>query len=135
MESATDFRLTQVRYVILFVRDMERAVGFYRDALGLEVLDRSPTWVELDAGGFTLALHLHEDRARWLGEGSPQVVFQVEDLDEACWALEQKGVRIEHPPKTVFENQAMVGLAVSFEDPDGNVLSVYAVRKMMPRPL
>src|SRR5262245_17249744 len=44
---------------ILFVKDFERMLAFYRDTLGLRAAegDGTPGWAELDAGGARLALH------------------------------------------------------------------------------
>ena len=37
---------TQLRYVIKFVADMDKAVKFHRDVLGLQVKFESPGWSE-----------------------------------------------------------------------------------------
>jgi catechol 2,3-dioxygenase-like lactoylglutathione lyase family enzyme len=41
---------TQFRYVIKFVADMDKAVKFYRDVLGLKVKFESPGWSEFVTG-------------------------------------------------------------------------------------
>jgi len=48
---------TQLRYVIKFVADMDKAVKFHRDVLGLKVKFESPGWSEFATGETTLALH------------------------------------------------------------------------------
>ena len=48
---------TQLRYVIRFVADMDKAVKFHRDVLGLKVKFESPGWSEFVTGKTTLALH------------------------------------------------------------------------------
>jgi catechol 2,3-dioxygenase-like lactoylglutathione lyase family enzyme len=48
---------TQLRYAIKFVADMDKAVKFYRDVLGLTLKFESPGWSEFVAGETTLALH------------------------------------------------------------------------------
>jgi catechol 2,3-dioxygenase-like lactoylglutathione lyase family enzyme len=48
---------TQLRYVIKFVADMDKAVKFYRDVLGLKLKFESPDWSEFVTGETTLALH------------------------------------------------------------------------------
>jgi catechol 2,3-dioxygenase-like lactoylglutathione lyase family enzyme len=47
---------TQLRYVIRFVADMDKAVKFHRDVLGLKVKFESPGWSEFAAGETTLTL-------------------------------------------------------------------------------
>jgi predicted enzyme related to lactoylglutathione lyase len=44
-------------YAIHFVADIERAVAFYRDTVGLELKFSSPEWSEFATGATTLALH------------------------------------------------------------------------------
>ncbi len=44
-------------YVIKFVADMNRAVKFHRDVLGLPLKFESPGWSEFVTGETTLALH------------------------------------------------------------------------------
>ena len=46
---------TQFRYVIKFVTDMNKAVRFYRDTLGLQLRFESPGWSEFATGETTLA--------------------------------------------------------------------------------
>jgi catechol 2,3-dioxygenase-like lactoylglutathione lyase family enzyme len=53
---------TQLRYVIKFVADMDKAVTFYRDVFGLELKFESPGWSEFVTGGTTLALHPASDK-------------------------------------------------------------------------
>ena len=48
---------TQLRYAIKFVADMDKAVKFHRDVLGLKVKFESPGWSEFATGETTLALH------------------------------------------------------------------------------
>ena len=49
--------MVQLSYVIEFVGDMERAVKFYRDVVGLPLKFQSPEWSEFSTGDTTLALH------------------------------------------------------------------------------
>ena len=41
---------TQLRYVIKFVAEMDKAVKFYRDVVGLKVKFESPGWSEFVTG-------------------------------------------------------------------------------------
>ncbi len=106
--------LGRVEQVWFWVGDMDRAVAFYTDALGLALLRRhGDEWAELDAGPVRLALH-----GGATGERAPggTVVFEVEDLDAARFAMEIRGA--------VFDERSgeVEGLArfASFTDPDGN---------------
>jgi catechol 2,3-dioxygenase-like lactoylglutathione lyase family enzyme len=69
----------RLAYAIKFVSDMDAAVAFYRDTLGLKVRFGSPFWSEFDTGDVTLALHpaSAENPA-----GGVQLGFSVERLAE-----------------------------------------------------
>ena len=64
-------------YAIKFVADMDRAVAFYRDTLGLTLRFASPFWSEFDTGTVTLALHPASEQnpagAVQLGFGTPDL--------------------------------------------------------------
>lgn len=82
--------------VVVYVKDMQAAVAFYRDALGLAVSwpdgveDYSREhWVTFNTGGAVLALHSG-------GEGSagtpPKFGFSVNDIHAARIELLARGV-------------------------------------------
>jgi predicted enzyme related to lactoylglutathione lyase len=76
-------------YLMLPVQDMARAVGFYRDTIGLAVEFESEFWTELRWRDTTIALHgggAGDERESWLG-------FHVADLDAALVAVEAAGGR------------------------------------------
>jgi predicted enzyme related to lactoylglutathione lyase len=101
--------------VFYWVTDMERAVSFYRDVLGLSLLRRDgTTWAEFDAGGRRLALHSAGD-GQPVPPGGATAVFAVGDLDRAKADLAAQGVRFVH-------EGAVEGYArfASFLDPEGN---------------
>ena len=111
-------KLDGVDHVWFWVSDMDRAVVFYRDGLGLDVNSRhGDEWAELDAG--SIRIGLHGARAGHTQHGGT-AVFRVDDLDLAKTALEQRGV--------VFEEHLgeVPGIAryASFADPDGNSMQL-----------
>ena len=68
---------TKFAYAIKFVADMDKAVAFYRDTLGLTVKFATPFWSEFDTGDVTLALHPASDRNP---AGGVQLCFTTTDL-------------------------------------------------------
>jgi catechol 2,3-dioxygenase-like lactoylglutathione lyase family enzyme len=48
----------KLSYAIKFVTDMDAAIRFHRDVLGLPLKFQSPEWSEFATGEVTLALHL-----------------------------------------------------------------------------
>jgi lactoylglutathione lyase len=85
-------------YFMVPVQDMDRALAFYRDALGITLRFSSPGWTELAWRDATIALHLGgtaAEREGWLG-------FEVDDLDAAVAEIEAAGGRGANPPKEEF---------------------------------
>jgi catechol 2,3-dioxygenase-like lactoylglutathione lyase family enzyme len=110
--------LGPIDHVYYWTRDMDAAVAFYTNVLGLTLLRREGDgWAELEASPLRLALHGTEDEER---PGSGTVVFRVDDLDEARWALEQRGASFEDH---VGEVEGFARFA-TFRDPDGNPLQL-----------
>lgn len=110
--------------VFFNVDDIEKAVAFYRDKLGLPVKYESADWVELDAGNVTIALRRFgsgpEGRPELgVGEGAT-LVFEVDDLEATQAELQAQGVEFLGG---IFEYGA-VRLA-AFEDLNGNILQIY----------
>ena len=111
--------LGPIDHVWFWVADMDRAIAFYKDTLGLELLRRhGDEWAELEGKSLRLALH-GAGNDRELPEGGA-LVFEVDDLDEAKFALELKGVRFDAHLGEV-EGRARFA---SFTDPDGNRLQI-----------
>lgn len=111
--------LTKIDTIWLPVTDMDRAVTFYRDALGLEVVEHDGDWTEVTAGDQRIGLNASESPA---GDGGAVIAFGVEGpIEDAVASLKDKGVQFtgelsEHP----------WGKIAPFQDPDGNDLQVYA---------
>lgn len=96
-----------IRHVAIVVRDLDRALAFYRDALGLEVSDRRQVPEEeveiafLSAGQAEIELlqPLTEEGgvARFLekrGEGLHHICLALDDIDTAMGQLEAAGARV-----------------------------------------
>jgi predicted enzyme related to lactoylglutathione lyase len=101
-------------YFMVPVRDMDRAVSFYGDVLGLEARFRSPYWSELSWRDATVALHLggaDKGRDTWLG-------FNVDDLDAAAAEIEAAG-------GTRGEERTEAGSRLlTVTDTEGNLLTI-----------
>ena len=110
--------LERIERVWFWVADMDRALAFYTDALGLRLLHRhGDEWAELGGGPIRLALHGGTSETR--REGGT-VVFEVDDLDAARFAMQMRGVVFD---ERVGEVDGMARFA-SFSDPDGNRLQI-----------
>jgi len=112
--------LQGVSVVWLPVSDMQRAVGFYSDTLGLSVDSQQDEWAELSTDGLKIGLNARDEETPG-GEGGAVLAFRpAASIDEAVSDLKGKGVDFagdvsEHP----------WGKVASFHDPDGNSLQLY----------
>lgn len=130
---------TTIGHVHLKVADLERAISFYRDVLGFELMSR---WGEeaafLSAGGY----HHHLGLNTWSSRGGRPPprghtgLYHVailypgrRELGEAVRRVLSSGVRF------VGAADHGVSEAVYFEDPDGNGLELYRdrAREQWPR--
>jgi catechol 2,3-dioxygenase-like lactoylglutathione lyase family enzyme len=135
------------------VKDMERSLAFYRDALGLElVIDGVVSGQDVDRGfmetGAIVRSVMLADEAgnmiQLLGWQSPQVrerppehlkysstglveiCLQVNDLEKLRKDLEEKGFRFRILPYVMETNEFKVKLA-HLSDPDGVALELMQV--------
>ena len=93
----------RVSYTMVYVHDMDRAVGFYRDVLGFPLKFQSPGWSEFISEGSTLALHAAGKSGRGPeafppSAGSCRPGFSVPSLD----AFHQRMVEHLDPDGLVF---------------------------------
>jgi len=102
----------QLRYVIKFVADMDKAVKFHRDVLGLKVKFESPHWSEFVTGETTLALHPASDKNP---AGKVELGFTVADVEAFYRKMSAKGVLFSMPPK----KQDFGGVLAQFVDSEG----------------
>jgi predicted enzyme related to lactoylglutathione lyase len=113
--------IQRLDHVYYWVSDMDRAVKFYEDVVGLTLVRRDgPSWAMFEAGAdVRLALHGAME-GRPIETGGATAVLRVEDLDAARVSLERKGARFD---ERVGEVEGYARFA-SFFDPDGNRVQI-----------
>ena len=107
----------KLAYVIVFVSDMDRAVKFYRDTLGLPLKFSSPHWSEFVTGDTTVALHPASEQSP---AGAVRLGFNVPALETFYREMTAKGVKFPQPPA----KQDFGGVLASFEDSEGSLCTV-----------
>jgi catechol 2,3-dioxygenase-like lactoylglutathione lyase family enzyme len=106
--------------VTLMVADMDRAVRFYTEGLGLELGYRAGNeWAQVSGPGLTIGLHPAGDHFshQQAPDGRISIGFQVPKVDEAITQLRDRGVEI-----TAEIRDGGVDRIVNFVDPDGTPL-------------
>lgn len=114
-----------VAKVSIPVRDQDRALEFYREALGFQLVKDVPfgpgqRWIEVRLPGQDLEVVLfatEQDQAR-IGTFQP-VLFTAPDIVKAHAELVAKGVEFTLPPKV-----EPWGTQAIFKDVDGNTFSL-----------
>ncbi|MBA3472476.1 MAG: VOC family protein [Rubrobacter sp.] len=102
------------------VQDIERAVDFYENILGLPVVKRDGPWAEVDANGVRVGLNGREPEGTE-SEGGPVLTFQPEgSLEETVDDLEGRGVTF---PAKIFEHDW--SRVATFKDTEGDNLQLY----------
>jgi predicted enzyme related to lactoylglutathione lyase len=112
--------LEGVAVVWMPVQDIERAKGFYRNTLGLEITNEDGDWAEVDANGLTIGLNGREPEGAG-AEGGPIVTFQPEaGLETTVDNLKDQGVEV---PAGISEHPW--GRVTTFKDSEGNNVQLY----------
>src|ERR1700733_158096 len=110
----------------VFVSNMDRAVQFYVEVLGLKLTNRfGDNWATVEAGkGLTIGLHPASPKHPAPGtKGAIMLGLEIDEPIEAAVArLEQKGVRMKGS-----SIQSEAGNFAHLEDPDGNEIYLWEV--------
>jgi predicted enzyme related to lactoylglutathione lyase len=109
-----------VSNVWLPVNDMQRALGFYGDTLGISVKENYDEWALLELDGLLIGLNARESETPG-PDGGAVISFRAQQpLEQAVEDLKGKGVEVvdgitDHP----------WGRIAAFKDPDGNSLEFF----------
>lgn len=112
----------QIAYVNVFVRDLERSIPFYEQALGLalEHADRDHGYASFRAGPVGLGLAVAGADQQELVGRHTGIGFAVADLEAEYARLSGSGVLFPMPPT----KQPWGGFLALASDPDGNVFTL-----------
>jgi len=122
-------KLAVADYVILIVEDMDRALRFYTDVLGLRLGHRSGDYAQLDTGATRLGLYTRGAMAKTLGmslkppsHNAPgfEIGFKVPDVGEAFAELVGRGASAVMPPTDRPWGQRTAYV----RDPDGHLIEL-----------
>jgi predicted enzyme related to lactoylglutathione lyase len=116
----------------IFVSNMDAAVHFYTEVLGLKLTNRfGNSWATVEAGkGLTIGLHPASEKYPAPGTRGAMVLgLEIDEaIDKVVAQLTKNGVRIKG---SVIREEA--GNFVHLEDPDGNEMYLWEVnREIVP---
>lgn len=119
--------LSKIGQIAMNAQDLDRAIGFYRDALGLTFLFRAPPALAFfDCDGIRLLLDVPEDK-EFAHPGSI-LYFTVDDIDQMYEALEKRGVAFRKAPHLIAKLADREVWMAFFDDTEGNTLALMSER-------
>jgi methylmalonyl-CoA/ethylmalonyl-CoA epimerase len=123
--------LGRIEQVAMPVRDLGRAIAFYRDKLGMKLLFEAPPQLAFfDCEGLRLALSTSSD-PMYDPPGSI-VYYRVADIEAARDELEARGVEfLQGPHRVAVLGEVEIWMAF-FEDTEGNTLAITSEKPAAP---
>ena len=114
----------------VFVSNMENAVQFYTEVLGLRLTNRfGDHWATVDAGkGLTIGLHPASPKHPAPGtKGGMMLGLEIGiSIEQAITRLTDRGVKVGGTIRSPEGN------FIDFEDPDGNPIYLWEVSQTLP---
>lgn len=123
MADADEFGLSAIEQIAVTVHDLDRAVEFYRDKLGMKHLfSVPPNLAFFDCSGIRLMLSLPAKPE--FDHPSSIIYFKVDDIQQATQTLSERGVQFEEQPIFVADMGTYDLWLASFRDSENNLLAL-----------
>ncbi len=114
--------LGRIHQIAQRVHDTDRAVGFYRDVLGVPLLFTAPPSLAFfDCGGVRLML---SPPSPGFDHPGSVLYFAVDDIRAAAEGLEARGVTFTTPPAKIATLADREVWLAAFTDSEGNPLAL-----------
>ena len=124
-------KLSEIHQIAVTVSNVEAALGFYRDILGLTFLfSAGPDLAFLDAAGIRIMLSTPQGSGA-VGANST-LYFKVSDIESTHSALVARGATNERTPQLAAkmpDHDLWIGF---LRDPDGNLIGLMEEQHQQP---
>ena len=118
-----DLSSARIGQASINVHDVEKAVAFYRDTLGMRFLFHAgPKMAFFDCGGVRLMLSIPEKPE--FDHPSSIFYFKVTDIKAVAATLQERGVTFETPPHLIAPMPDHDLWMAFFRDADRNLLAL-----------
>ena len=117
-----NFGLSQIGQIAINVHEIERAITFYRDALGIQFLFKVPNMAFFNAAGIRLMLTVPEKPE--FDHPSSVIYFKVENIQNAFDTLSGRGVPFLGKPHLITPMKDHDLWMAFFHDVDNNLLAL-----------
>ena len=124
MSQGTSLGLSVIGQISVTVQDLDRAVTFYRDQLGMQFLFRVPRMAFFNCSGVRLLLGLSEDESADVH--ASVLYYKVEDLEDACDVLRSRGVSFDSKPHKIADMPDHELWMAFFRDSEMNLMALMA---------
>lgn len=115
-------QLSQIGQISITAHDLERAVAFYRDALGMKLLFQVlPQMAFFDCGGIRLLVGIPEPDH---DHPSSILYFKVDEIHQAHATLKGRGVAFLQEPHPVAKMPDHELWMAFFKDSEGNTMAL-----------
>jgi methylmalonyl-CoA/ethylmalonyl-CoA epimerase len=122
-ESRMDLSDATVAQILIPVEELDRAIAFYRETLGLTFLFAAPPQMSFFQSG-NVRLLVGVPEAKGERRRGSTVYFKVADIQDVFETLKSRGVSFVASPHVVHRTPASELWLAEFEDPDGNPLAL-----------
>jgi methylmalonyl-CoA/ethylmalonyl-CoA epimerase len=116
------FGLDRIAQISVNAHDLERAVAFYRDRLGMKLLFQVPRMAFFDCAGIRLMVALPEKPE--YDHPASVIYYKVTDIAAAHAALVERGVVFEGAPHLIAKLPAHDLWMAFCRDSEGNLLAL-----------
>jgi catechol 2,3-dioxygenase-like lactoylglutathione lyase family enzyme len=117
-----EFGLSAIGQICITTKNLDKAVTFYRDVLGMKMLFQVPGMAFFDCGGIRLMIGPPEKPE--LDHPASIIYYKVDDIKAACETLKSRNVEFVEEPREVHKTEQSVLWLAFLKDMDGNVLSL-----------
>jgi methylmalonyl-CoA/ethylmalonyl-CoA epimerase len=122
--------IMNIGQVALTVKELPRAVAFYRDVLGLNYLFEASDLAFFNCGGTRVMLTTAESRESTYNS---IIYYKTENIHTACVALKDRGVSFEAEPRMIARMPDHELWMAFLRDSEGNLLALMSeVREDFP---
>lgn len=118
-----DFGLSEIGQVAVRVLDLDRAIAFYRDVLGMNFLFQAPPGLAFFACG-DVRLMLSRPEEKEFDHPASILYYRVPDVASAHATLSSRGVRFFSEPHVIHRTEQYELWMAFFHDSEGNPLAL-----------
>jgi methylmalonyl-CoA/ethylmalonyl-CoA epimerase len=125
---SSEVALKEIGQIAFTISDLDKAVAFYRDVLGLKHLFSAPPGLAFFAAG-TVRLMLSQCEDANSEKFSSALYFKVSEIEKVHEALISRGVKFEAAPHFVAKMPDHELWMAFFRDPDQNLLALMCEKR------